>query len=101
MMPRLTIGSVSTKVLSSVHCEVRRRMRRFAILFVVALVSMLGTIGCGGVQEKVQEQAEKQVDQQVQEVREQAEEVVQEGSEQIEEQVQEGQNQVVEVIEEH
>jgi type II secretory pathway pseudopilin PulG len=69
--------------------------RTFGILFVVALLSMLGTAACGGVQEQVQEQ----VDREVQGVQDQAEEVVQGGRTQIEEQIQEGQTQVEEAIE--
>ena len=71
--------------------------KRFGMLFVVALVSMLGAAAaCGGVQEQVQEQ----VDQEVQEVQEQAEEAVQGERTQIEEQIQEGQTQVEEALEE-
>jgi type II secretory pathway pseudopilin PulG len=76
--------------------EIRRRMRRtFGMLFVVALLSVLGATACGGVQEQVQEQ----VDQEVQGVQDQAEEAVQGGRTQIEEQVQEGQTQIEEAIE--
>jgi type II secretory pathway pseudopilin PulG len=76
--------------------EIRRTMRRrFGMLFVVAIVSMLGAAACGGVQEQVQEQ----VDQEVQGVQDQAEEALQGGRTQIEEQIQEGQTQVEEAIE--
>jgi hypothetical protein len=79
----------------SVHCEIRRRMRRrLCILFGVASASMLGAAACGGVQEQVQEQ----VDQEVQGVQDQVEEEVQGGRTQIEEQIQEGQKQVEEAI---
>jgi cell division protein FtsB len=72
--------------------EIRRTMRRrFGMLFVVAIVSMLGATACGGVQE--------QVDQEVQGVQDQAEEALQGGRTQIEEQIQEGQTQVEEAIE--
>ena len=69
--------------------------RTIGILFVVAFLSTLGPAACGGVQEQVQEQADREV----QGVQDQAEEVVQGGRTQIEEQIQEGQTQVEEAIE--
>jgi len=91
----------------SVHCEIRRRMRRrFGILFGVASASMLGVAACGGVQEQVQEQVDQevqgvqdQVEEELQGVQDQVEEEVQGGRTQIEEQIQEGQKQVEEAIE--
>jgi vacuolar-type H+-ATPase subunit E/Vma4 len=76
--------------------------RKFAILFVTALVSVSGATGCSGIQEDLQKRAQeevekghKQVEQKVQEERKKVEkkvqEKVQEGQQRIEEEVNKGQ----------
>jgi hypothetical protein len=85
------------------HRKRRRSMiRRFAILFAVALVSVSGAAACGDVQEELQKRAQEevekgrqQVEQKVQEERRKAEkkvqEKVQEGQQRVEEEVKKGQ----------
>jgi uncharacterized FlaG/YvyC family protein len=79
--------------------------RRFAILFVAALVSVSGTTACGGVQEELQKRAQEevkkgrqQVEQKVEEGRRKAEKKVQEkvkeGREKVKEEVKKAQKQV-------
>jgi hypothetical protein len=70
------------------HRKRRRSMiRRFAILFAVALVSVSGAAACGDVQEELQKRAQEEVEK----GRQQVEQKVQEGQQRVEEEVKKGQ----------
>jgi ElaB/YqjD/DUF883 family membrane-anchored ribosome-binding protein len=75
--------------------------RRFATLFVAALVSMFGAAACGGqLQDEVEQRARDEINKQVEKGRTEAEKRIQEGRQQAEERLQEGRKQVEQKVQE-
>ena len=72
--------------------------RRFAILFVAALVSGSGTTACGGVQEELQKRAQEEVKKGRQQVEQKAQEEQRKVEKKVQEKVKEGQQRVKEEV---